>query len=157
MDRVDDLGVVDPSQVRRGDPEVCVLEVSLYDEQRDALAGHLDGVRVPELMRREPAMNPGGQGGGTQLAADPGRGPWPAAGWAAQDAEQRADGQSRSECEPGIEMVPGPAVHPDLAPPSALPGANEDGAALSVKVGLGQRERFADPQPGAPSHDDHAA
>jgi len=54
-------------------------------------------------------------------------------------------------------MLPGPAVHSDLAPPAALPGADQDGAALSVKVGLCQRERFADPQPGSPQHDDHAA
>jgi hypothetical protein len=106
---------------------------------------------------REPATNPGGQGGATQLAADPRGGAWPAAGRAAQHAEQRADGQGRAELQPGIEMVPGPTVHPDLAPPAAFPGANEDRAALSVKVGLGQRERFADPQPGAPQHDDHAA
>jgi hypothetical protein len=28
---------------------------------------------------------------------------------------------------------------------------------VSVKVGLGQREGFADPQPGAPQHDDRSA
>ena len=50
MDRVDDLGVVDPTQVGRGDPEVCMPELALYDKQRDPLTGHLDGVSVPELM-----------------------------------------------------------------------------------------------------------
>jgi hypothetical protein len=35
VDGVDDLGVVDPSQVRRGDPKVCVPELPLYDQQRD--------------------------------------------------------------------------------------------------------------------------
>jgi hypothetical protein len=35
MDRVDDLGVVDPTQVRRRDLEVCMPEQALYDEQRD--------------------------------------------------------------------------------------------------------------------------
>jgi hypothetical protein len=54
-------------------------------------------------------------------------------------------------------MVPGPAVHPDLAAPTPLPGANRDGAALSVNVGLGQRERFTDPQASTPEHDEHAA
>ncbi|MBV8734458.1 MAG: hypothetical protein JO321_04815 [Solirubrobacterales bacterium] len=52
IDRVDDLGVVDPAQVRRGDPEVCVPALSRYDEQRDALAGHLHSVSVPEPVRR---------------------------------------------------------------------------------------------------------
>jgi hypothetical protein len=35
MDRIDDLGVVDPAQVRGRDAEVCMPELSLYDEQRD--------------------------------------------------------------------------------------------------------------------------
>ena len=125
-------------------------ELALYDKQRDPLTGHLHGVSVPELMRREPAANPSGVGNATQLSADPSGGARPAAGRAAQDAEQRADRHGRAQFEPGIEVVPGPAVHPDLAAPAALPGANENSAALPVKIGLGQRERFADPQPGAP-------
>jgi hypothetical protein len=52
MDRMDDLDVVDPTQVRRRDAEVCMPELALYDEQRDPLAGHLDSVGMPELMRR---------------------------------------------------------------------------------------------------------
>ena len=105
MDCVDDLGVVDPAQVRRGDPEVCVPELSLYDQQRDPLSGHLDRVSVPELMRGKPAANPGGLGGATQLAADPSGGAWPAARGAAQDAEQRAGGQRRTQFEPEIEIL----------------------------------------------------
>ena len=42
--RVDDLAVVDALQVDRGDPEVRMAELPLYDVERDALAGHLDGV-----------------------------------------------------------------------------------------------------------------
>ena len=38
VDRVDDFGVVDPSQVRGGDPEVGVAELALYDQKRDPLA-----------------------------------------------------------------------------------------------------------------------
>jgi len=48
MNGVDDLGVVDPAQVRRGDRKVGML--ALYDQQRDPFAGHLDRVSVPELM-----------------------------------------------------------------------------------------------------------
>ena len=44
MHRVDDLAVVDALQVDRGDPEVRMAELPLYDVERDALAGHLDGV-----------------------------------------------------------------------------------------------------------------
>ena len=51
MDGVDDLGVVDASEVdRRGDAEVAVAELALDDDQWDALVGHLDRVGVAELM-----------------------------------------------------------------------------------------------------------
>jgi hypothetical protein len=46
MNGVDDLGVVDAAQVDRCDPAIGMPELALYDEQWDALAGHLDGVRV---------------------------------------------------------------------------------------------------------------
>jgi hypothetical protein len=59
VDGVDDLGVVDSPEVGRGDPEIRVPELTLDDEQRHALARHLDGVRVPELMGREAAAQPG--------------------------------------------------------------------------------------------------
>lgn len=52
---MDDLGVIDPSQVRRGDSEVGVPELPLDDNQRDAFPGHLDRVGVPELVRSKPA------------------------------------------------------------------------------------------------------
>jgi hypothetical protein len=60
MDGVDGLGVVDPSLVRGGDSEIGVPELALDHNQRDAFSGHLDGVGVPELMRREPAPDPCG-------------------------------------------------------------------------------------------------
>jgi hypothetical protein len=40
---------------------------------------------------------------------------------------------------------------------AALAVADEQRAAVGVEVGLIERERLADPQPGAPQHDDHAA
>ena len=40
---------------------------------------------------------------------------------------------------------------------AALPVADHDRAADCVQVGLGQRQRFADPKAGAPQHDDQAA
>jgi hypothetical protein len=50
-DRGDDLGVVDALEVDRGDAEVCVAELALDHVERDPFAGHLDGVRVSELVR----------------------------------------------------------------------------------------------------------
>jgi hypothetical protein len=52
---------------------------------------------------------------------------------------------------------PGPAVHSDLAALIALAGADEQRAAIGVEVGLVERQRLADPQPGTPEHDDNAA
>src|SRR5215212_8730553 len=60
VDGVDDLGVVDALQIDRGDAEVGVAELALDDDQRHALAGHLDGVRVAQLVRREAPPHPGG-------------------------------------------------------------------------------------------------
>src|ERR687891_1680839 len=50
VDGVDDLGVVDALEVNGGDPEVGMPELALDDDQRHALAGHLDGVRVAQLV-----------------------------------------------------------------------------------------------------------
>jgi hypothetical protein len=41
-----------------------VSELALDDDQRDAFAGHLNGVGVTELMRRKPAPH-SRRGGGT--------------------------------------------------------------------------------------------
>jgi hypothetical protein len=47
VDGMDDLGVVDSTQVRGGDPEICVPELALDNEQWHSLARHLDGMDVP--------------------------------------------------------------------------------------------------------------
>jgi hypothetical protein len=59
MDRVDDLALVGALKVDRGDSEVGVSELALNDGQRNAFAGHLDGVRVAKLMGRETAPDSG--------------------------------------------------------------------------------------------------
>jgi hypothetical protein len=56
--------------------------------------------------------------------------------------------------EPGSDLLPPPAVHPDLTPLAALAVANQDGAALGIEIALAQGERLTDPKPGAPDHDD---
>jgi hypothetical protein len=53
-------------------------------------------------------------------------------------------------------LLPRPAIHADLAPLAAFPAADEDGTARLIEIGLDQRERLADPQTGAPQHNDQA-
>lgn len=72
MDGVDDLGVIDPPQIGRGDPKVCVSELALYDHYGNAFARHLDGVRVAELMWGEPPSNAGLNGSPAELGAEAG-------------------------------------------------------------------------------------
>jgi hypothetical protein len=50
MHGLDDLATVDVVQIDGSDAEVAVAELALDDDQRNALAGHLDGVGVAELM-----------------------------------------------------------------------------------------------------------
>jgi hypothetical protein len=69
-------------------------------------------------------------------------------------AEERADRKLSPEVLPGLELFPGPGVHPDLAPLVALPTADKHSPAAWVHVALGQRERFADPQACSPQHHD---
>jgi hypothetical protein len=59
--------------------------------------------------------------------------------------------------QPGRELLAGPVVHADLAAPAALGAPHQQRSATRVQVGLGEREHLADPQPGAPQHDDQAA
>jgi hypothetical protein len=59
---------------------------------RDALSCHLDRVRVPQLVRREPSPHARFARELSQLAADGGGWPGAAAGRAVDDAEPRSDG-----------------------------------------------------------------
>jgi len=54
-------------------------------------------------------------------------------------------------------LLPRPRVHADFAALAAFAAANEDRAACGIKIAFGERERFADPQSGAPEHDDQSA
>ena len=89
----DDLLGVDALQVDAGRAEVGVAELALDDVERHAFAGELDGVRVAQLMRREPPPDARLDGEPTQLDPDPGARPGPPASRAVDDAEQRPDRQ----------------------------------------------------------------
>src|SRR5215207_913784 len=66
---LDDLAAVDALEVDAGDAEVAVSELALHDDQRDAFAGHLDGVGVPKLVWGEAAPDSCGGRGTPQLGA----------------------------------------------------------------------------------------
>jgi hypothetical protein len=63
VDGFDDLGVIDLLQGDRRDAEVAVAKLTLDDDERHALVGHLNSVRMAKLMRSEhPAHSSGGRG-----------------------------------------------------------------------------------------------
>jgi hypothetical protein len=49
-----------------------VPELALYNDQRNALASHLDGLRMAELMRGEPPSDAGLYGSPAELGAEAG-------------------------------------------------------------------------------------
>jgi hypothetical protein len=73
VDGLDDLGVVDSAEVSGRDCQVGVTELALDHDQRNPLARHLNRMRVPQLMRREPATNPSRERRVAELFADAGR------------------------------------------------------------------------------------
>ena len=74
----------------------------------------------------------------------------PAARRSVDDAEQRSDGEFEATLEPGLQFLPPPIVHADLASASALAAADEQRATSVVEVGLGEGERLLDAQTGSP-------
>jgi hypothetical protein len=82
-------------------------ELPLDHDQRHALTRHLDRVRVPELMRREPPTHARLSCHVAELDADPGRRTGLTACRAAQHAEQRSDRQARADVAPGRSAVSG--------------------------------------------------
>jgi hypothetical protein len=88
---LDDLPAVDALEVDGRDAEVAVAELALDDDQRHAFASHLDGMGVPELVRRKPAPHICRGSGAPQLGACRGGRPVPTARRAVDDAQQRTD------------------------------------------------------------------
>ena len=122
-----------------------VPELALDQRQRDPLVQQLDGVRMPELMGRKPAPYASLNGKVAQLRTHCGGAPRAAAGRPVDYAEQRTDRQLEAVSEPGVDRRPPPGVHADFAPAVVLTVPDQNRAATSVKVGLGQRQRLVDP------------
>ncbi len=126
MDGVDDLGVVDSTQVRGGDAEVGVTELALDHDERDAFSRHLNSMGVPELMWSEPAPDPGRGSGVVQLGSNAGgAAPSPSCG-SVQDAEERSDRKGLAQLDPRLKLLPRPPIHPDLSPFAAFALPYED-------------------------------
>ena len=69
-----------------------------------------------------------------------------------------ADGklEARSSSQ-GCSSSQAHVVHADLAAASALAAADEQRAAALIEIGLGERERLVDAQPGSPEEHDQGA
>ena len=63
------FGAVDALQVDRGDPEIGVTELALDHKQGHTFTSHLDGVCVPELVRREASADARTRSGLAELGA----------------------------------------------------------------------------------------
>lgn len=66
-------------------------------------------------------------------------------GRAADHAQERPDRQLTPGGDPRLQLRPGPAIHPDLAPTTTLTAAHQDRAARRIEVGFGQVKRLTDP------------
>jgi hypothetical protein len=154
VDGADDLAAVDALEVDAGDAEVGMPELALDHTEPNALVRHLDGVGVPQLMRCEPPPNASFGGRVVQLLARRGRLPTPARGRPVDHAQQCPNRQLAADPKPWVELLPSPTVHTDLASLAALPAPDKHSATGAVQVALLERERLADPQPGAPEQHD---
>jgi hypothetical protein len=82
--------------------------------------------------------------------------PLPSARRAVDDAQQRTDRQRAPHLKPGLELLPSPCVHADLATTPALAAADQHCAAAWIELALGQSQSLPDAQPGAPHDHDRS-
>jgi hypothetical protein len=154
VDGADDLGVVDPLEIDARDAEMAVAELALNDDQRYAFARQFDGVRLAELVRRKAPANAGCDRGVAQVGPAGGVGPVAPARRPVEDAEQRSDGQLGPQLKPWLEFFSAPRVHADLAAASALAAPDQHSTTAPIEIGLGERERLVNAQPGTPEDHD---
>jgi hypothetical protein len=57
----------------------------------------------------------------------------------------------------GLQLLPAPVVHPDLATSASLPAADEQRTAAAIKIGFAEGEGLVDAKAGSPQHDDQSA
>jgi hypothetical protein len=60
--------------------------------------------------------------------------------------QHRADWELAGNLKPWVDLLPGPAIHPDLSPFAALSAPDEDGIAGRVQIALLEGECLADPE-----------
>jgi hypothetical protein len=72
-------------------------------------------------------------------------------------AEHRAERELATDLEPWVELLPRPAVHPDLAALAALSSSDQHCAAGAIEVALLESKRLADAQAGPPEQHDQRA
>jgi hypothetical protein len=87
---------------------------------------------------------------GRRLPASPRRRPM-------DHAEHRAERELATDLEPCLELLPRPAVHPDLASLAALSSSDQHRAAGAIEVALLESKRLADAQAGPPEQHDQPA
>ena len=109
-------------------------ELALDHSERDAFAGHLDGVSVAELMGRETAADAGGGAEAAEFIAGTALRLGAAAGASFDDTEERSDRQLEAVAGPGLEVLPAPVVHPDPAALAAVPVTNQNRGAARLEV-----------------------
>jgi hypothetical protein len=108
-------------------------------------ARQLDGVRVPELVRREASAHSSREGGPAHIRSGGFAGPVATTRRTVDDAKQRTDRKLNPQLKPRMEFIPAPVIHADLAPASALAASDEQGPAALIEIGLGEAEGFLDP------------
>jgi hypothetical protein len=81
----------------------------------------------------------------------------PSARRAVDDAQQRTDRERAPHVKPGLELLPSPCVHADLATTPALAAADQHCAAAWIEIALGQSQSLLDAQPGSPHDHDQCA
>jgi hypothetical protein len=57
---------------------------------------------------------------------------------------RRTDRQRTPHVKPGLELLPSPCVHADLATTPALAAADQHCAAASIEISLGQSQSLLD-------------
>jgi hypothetical protein len=111
-------------KVDRRDAEVRVPELALDDDQRHALAGHLDGVGMPQLVRRKPPPHTGLARHVPQVGARRRRRPSPSTGGPLTTQNGGPTGSPTRTLSHRASCCQAQSSMPDLAAAAALSAAD---------------------------------